>query len=62
MKGMKGQEIMTNVILAAVLLIIVGAAITYIIKEKKKGAACIGCSCAGTCAGKKSQDSQCSCH
>ena len=53
---------MTNFILAAVLLIILGAAISYIIKEKKKGAVCIGCSQAGCCASKKSHDSQCGCH
>ena len=53
---------MANIIVAAILMIGIGAAIAYIVKEKRKGTVCIGCSCAGTCAGKKSQDSQCSCH
>lgn len=34
---------MVNVITAVVLIFIVGAAIWYIWKEKKKGAKCIGC-------------------
>jgi len=52
---------MENVIVAGVLLLIVGAAVAYIIKEKKKGTVCIGCPHAGTCASKKSQNSQCNC-
>ena len=43
---------MTNFVLAVVLLSIVGVAITYIVKEKKKGTVCIGCPHAGTCASK----------
>ena len=46
---------MVNVIVAVILLIIIGAAIAYIIKEKKRGVKCIGCpaggSCSGNCAG-----------
>lgn len=53
---------MTNLILAAIILIVVGAAVTYIIKEKKKGAVCIGCSHSGCCAGKKQGESGCGCH
>ena len=52
---------MTNIIVIALLLILVGGALFYIVKEKKKGAVCIGCPHAGTCAGKKTPDSQCSC-
>ena len=44
---------MADIIIAAVLIAIAGAAITYIIKQKKKGVRCIGCPNAGTC-GKKS--------
>ena len=40
---------MADIIIAAILLIIVGAAITYIVKQKKKGVRCIGCPSAGTC-------------
>ncbi len=43
---------MANVIVAVVLLMIVGLAIRYIIKEKKKGAVCIGCPHAGCCSKK----------
>ena len=53
---------MTNVIVVAVLVLVVGAAITYIVKEKKKGAVCIGCSHAGSCGKKGQGDSGCGCH
>ena len=55
-------EMMANFIVAAVLVMISGAAIIYIIKEKKKGTACIGCPNAGTCAGKRKEHSGYSCH
>ena len=42
---------MTNVIIIAVVAIILGAAIGYIIKEKMRGTVCIGCPSAGTCSG-----------
>lgn len=41
-----------NLIVIAVLLLILGGAIAYIIKEKKKGVRCIGCPAAGKCAAK----------
>ena len=53
---------MESFIVAAILLLIVGAAITYIVKEKKRGTVCIGCPHAGTCASKKHGDSGCGCH
>lgn len=40
---------MENFIVAGVVLIIVGTAIFYIRKEKKKGVKCIGCPMAGKC-------------
>lgn len=52
---------MTNVIIIAILVMILGASITYIIKEKKKGAVCIGCPHAGSCGSKKKADSRCGC-
>ena len=53
---------MSNIIVIAVLLIIIGGAVSYIISEKKKGAVCIGCPHAGNCVSKKGQNSQCDCH
>ena len=53
---------MANFVVIAVLVLVVGAAITYIVKEKKKGAVCIGCSHAGSCGRKQKGDSGCSCH
>ena len=43
---------MADFIVILLVLLVIGAAVRYIVKEKKKGSACIGCSCAGTC-GKK---------
>lgn len=53
---------MANLIVVIVVLMIIGAAVTYIIKEKKRGVKCVGCPDAGTCPGSKC--SQCSggCH
>ncbi len=53
---------MENFIIVVVLLIIVGLAVAYIIKEKKKGVKCIGCPAAGNCAHKcNSASGGCSC-
>lgn len=44
---------MTDIIVVAVLVLVVGGAVRYIYKEKKRGAKCIGCphskSCGGSC-------------
>ena len=53
---------MIDIIVGGVLAVLVGAAIAYIIREKKKGVACIGCPAAGTCGAKKHPGSAgCSC-
>lgn len=52
---------MADFIVIAILLICVGAAAMYIIKEKKKGTRCIGCPAAGECSRKHSEASGCSC-
>ncbi|MBQ1255093.1 MAG: FeoB-associated Cys-rich membrane protein [Clostridia bacterium] len=38
-----------NIILAVVLLAILGGAITYIVKAKKRGQKCIGCPYSNSC-------------
>ena len=40
---------MDNLIVIGILLVILGAAVLYIWKEKKKGRGCIGCPDAGHC-------------
>lgn len=54
---------MTDLMVIAVVLVIVGAATAYIMKAKKRGVKCIGCPLAGECAKKQSSDSKsgCSC-
>lgn len=48
---------MTNIIIAVVLLGIIAGIVAYLVREKKKGAHCIGCPYAKECGGSK-----CSCH
>lgn len=43
-------SILVNVAATLILICIVGAAVYYIYKEKKRGTACIGCPMAGDCA------------
>ena len=46
---------MSNVIAVIILLIVLGAAVTHIVKEKKRGAKCIECPAGGSCAMKNSK-------
>ena len=43
---------LTDIIVIAVILLIVGGAVAYIIKAKKNGTKCIGCPDCKTCASK----------
>ncbi len=52
---------MANLIVGAIVLSAIGAAIAYIIREKKKGVTCIGCPHAVECA-KKHMQGSCGCH
>ncbi|MCR5834931.1 MAG: FeoB-associated Cys-rich membrane protein [Lachnospiraceae bacterium] len=47
---------MENIIILLILVAVVGCAIYYIVREKKRGRACIGCPSSGTCPRK-----QCGC-
>ena len=40
---------MTDYIVVGIIILVVGAAIFYIIREKKKGKRCIGCPYASSC-------------
>ena len=42
---------MANVMIVLIVLLILGASITYIVKAKKAGVKCIGCPAGGTCSG-----------
>ena len=56
---------MVNYIVGAIIAALVVSAIAYIVKEKKKGVKCIGCSAAATCAHAKAGGCACgtgSCH
>ena len=56
---------MINVIVVLIILIILGAAITYIVRAKKKGAKWIFCPAADSCCSAKKETEQscgCGCH
>lgn len=55
-----GRELfMENVILIFVLAAILGGAIAYIVRAKKRGVKCIGCPVGGTCGKKGGTCSRC---
>lgn len=43
---------MTDIIVIAIVILIVGGAVAYIIRAKKRGVKCIGCTASKRCAGK----------
>lgn len=47
---------MANIIATIIVVVLLAAAITYIVKAKKKGVKCIGCPDAGQCAHKNNVD------
>ena len=51
---------MADFIVAAILAVVIGCAIGYIVKAKKNGSKCIGCPYAGSCASKTARS--CGCH
>ncbi len=52
---------MINVIVIIIIAAILGAAVRYIVKEKKRGAKCIGCSAAGSCTYANQSEEACGC-
>lgn len=52
---------MVDFIIALIVAVIVVSAIIYIVKQKKRGVKCIGCSASGCCEKSKSENSSCSC-
>ncbi len=42
---------MANLIVILILVLVIGAAVAFIIREKKRGVKCIGCPNAGSCSG-----------
>lgn len=54
---------MADFIVVGILIIIIGAAIIYIIREKKRGTKCIGCPAGCKCSNKSDGHSECcGCH
>ncbi len=51
---------MENIIVVGILILLIGAAVVYMVKAKKKGVKCIGCPAGGSCPHSKNQ-SGCSC-
>lgn len=53
---------MADLIVVGILVIVVGMALAYIIKAKKKGNHCIGCPSGGCCSQKDSRAGCGGCH
>ncbi len=52
---------MADIVIVGVLLLLMGAAVAYIVKAKKNGAKCIGCPAGGNCPGRKKGRGECGC-
>ena len=52
---------LTDIIAVMVIVAVVGLAVMYIVKERKKGNRCIGCPHADACA-KRAKEGNCSCN
>lgn len=48
-----------DIIVSVILIAVIGGAIAYIVRAKKRGATCVGCPCAKECAMRKMN---CSCN
>ena len=51
---MEWIAVLESIVVIAVIALVVGGAVAYIVKQKKSGAKCIGCPYAKECASKKS--------
>ena len=52
---------MANIVVILIIVALVGGAMSYIIKAKKRGVKCIGCPDSAGCSYKGSKNSECSC-
>lgn len=52
---------LTDIIVIAVIMLIVGLAVFYVYKAKKSGQKCIGCPHSKTCSSKGSEGCSCGC-
>ncbi len=48
----------TNIIVGLIILAIVAGAVTYLVRAKRRGVKCVGCSEAGCCSPKKEEASE----
>ena len=53
---------MANVIVIGIVLVVVGAAVAYIVKAKKQGVKCIGCPSGCNCSEEGHSGCSCECH
>ncbi len=52
---------MVDFVIIGIVILILGGAVAYIVKAKKKGAKCIGCPAGGMCSGNCSENCAESC-
>ncbi|MBQ4528263.1 MAG: FeoB-associated Cys-rich membrane protein [Clostridia bacterium] len=53
---------MTDIIAVAAIVVVVGLALAYIIRAKKRGVKCVGCPSGGNCCASKKDGSECNCN
>ena len=53
---------MIDIVMILILLVIIGSACFYIVKAKRNGEKCIGCSMSKQCASKNQDGTVCNCH
>ena len=53
---------LTDIVAILVIAAVIGGAVAYIIKEKKKGKKCIGCPYGASCRSQKGKSGCSSCH
>lgn len=53
--------VMSDIVASVFLVAVLAAAITYIVRAKRAGVKCVGCSVAGSCSSKQASSCECGC-
>lgn len=53
--------VMSDIVASVFLVVALSAAIAYIVRAKRAGVKCVGCSVAGSCSSKQASSCECGC-
>lgn len=53
--------VVSDIVASVFLVAVLAAAITYIVRAKRAGVKCVGCSVAGSCSSKQASSCECGC-